>query len=426
MIKNNLFKLISKKKATVAIIGLGYVGLPLAILIAKKGFNILGIDKDKKRIYLLKKGNSYFDRISNEDVKKLKKKATYSSNYNLINKADIIIICVPTPLSKGNKPDLSFIRSAVESIKKKIRGNQIIILESTSYPGTTFDEIINKINKKFTLGKNIFVGFSSERINPGFNENKIYKVPKVVSGYTKNCRNLINLFYSKIFLKTVLSKTIEIAEFSKLLENIYRSVNIGFINEMKIIADKMKMDIYEIIKIAKTKPFGFRPFAPGPGVGGHCIPIDPYYLYWKAKKENIIAKFIQLSAKTNEKIINFIISKVHKVKKEIKKKKLSILLIGLSYKKDVDDIRESATLKVFKKLYNEKHTIFYHDNLVKNFKIRGFKKLIKINKNSLKKFDLVIIMTDHSYIDYKKILDFSEKIIDTRGRFKISKKVMRA
>lgn len=426
MIKNNLFKLISKKKATVAIIGLGYVGLPLAILIAKKGFNILGIDKDKKRIYLLKKGKSYFDRISNEDVKKLKKKATFSSNYNLINKADIIIICVPTPLLKGNKPDLSFIKSTVESIKKKIRGDQIIILESTSYPGTTFDEIINKINKKFTLGKNIFVGFSSERINPGFNENKIYKVPKVVSGYTKNCRNLINLFYSKIFLKTVLSKTIEIAEFSKLLENIYRSVNIGFINEMKIIADKMKMDIYEIIKIAKTKPFGFRPFAPGPGVGGHCIPIDPYYLYWKAKKENIIAKFIKLSAQTNEKIINFIISKVHKVKKEIKKKKLSILLIGLSYKKDVDDIRESATLKVFKKLYNEKHTIFYHDNLVKNFKIRGFKKLMKINKNSLKKFDVVIIMTDHSYIDYKKILDFSEKIIDTRGRFKISKKVMRA
>ena len=344
--KNQIIKKLIKKNTTIGIIGLGYVGLPLAILFAKKNFKVIGFDIDTKRINKIKKKISYIERISSKNIALLSKKNNCFSNFKNIKHYDILIICVPTPLTKANKPDLSYIRKTITLIKNELKYGQTIILESTSYPGTTEEEIINKLDKKFIVGKNIFIGFSSERINPGVNENNLQTIPKVVSGYSKNCLEIVSKIYSKVFDKVVKTKNLQIAEFSKLLENIYRAVNIGFINEMKLVADKMGIDIFEILKIASTKPYGFRRFNPGPGIGGHCIPIDPHYLYWKAKKVGISANFIKLSAETNSKVINFIHSKIFKIIKKKKIKNAKILILGLAYKKNMDDIRESASLKI--------------------------------------------------------------------------------
>jgi UDP-N-acetyl-D-glucosamine dehydrogenase len=304
--KKKLRDKILNKKLVIGVIGLGYVGLPLSILFAKKKFKILGFDTNKEKIRLLNSGRSYIDRIADKDIKILNRKGEFFNNFKNINKCNVLIICVPTPLKSNNNPDLSYIKKTISSIKEKLEKGQVLILESTSYPGTTREEIVKKLNKKFLPGKNFFIGFSSERINPGFNENTIFKVPKVVSGYSSDCLEIISSFYKLAFKEVIKSKSLEIAEFSKLLENIYRAVNIGFINEMKFVADIMKLDIYEVLKVASTKPFGFRPFAPGPGVGGHCIPIDPHYLYWSAKRKGVRANFIKLSAETNISVINFI------------------------------------------------------------------------------------------------------------------------
>ena len=431
--KTNLIKKINQKKILIGVIGLGYVGLPLSILLAKKKFDIIGFDKDSKKIKSINSKKSYIDRIKNSEIEILKKRGQFTDKFDKISKCDVIIICVPTPLKKRNTPDLSFIKTTINSIKKNLKKGQLLVLESTSYPGTTREEIIKKINKDLKPGKNFFVGFSSERINPGFNENTIDKVPKVVSGYSKNCLDVISNFYQKSFQKIVKSKSLEIAEFSKLLENIYRAVNIGFINEMKFIADKMNIDIFEILKVASTKPFGFRPFHPGPGIGGHCIPIDPHYLYWKAKKRGVNANFIKLSAETNSSVIKFIFKKIKKILNlnDLNKKNSKILIIGLAYKRNVDDLRESSSvdlIKILKK--NNFNKIDYFDPYVKfGFSLNGFrftKKSIKLNSQNLKKFDIVIIMTDHDILDYKFIYKYSKIIIDCRGRYSVDQKVYRA
>ena len=311
---NNIYlkkitNLIDNKKCKVGIIGLGYVGLPLAILFAKNNFKILGFDIDKNKVKKINKNESYIDRISNRDISLINKNGSFFSNFKKIKICDLIIICVPTPLKKDQSPDLSYIRKTINSIKPFLTKGQILVLESTSYPGTTKEEIYSKIKNKFNVGENFFLGFSSERINPGKNEDSIQKIPKVVSGFSEKCLKLIAKFYGKSFNEIVISKSIEIAEFSKLLENIYRSVNIGFINEMKVLADKMNIDIFDVINVSNTKPFGFRRFDPGPGIGGHCIPVDPNYLYWKSVKIGLPAKFIKLSANTNILVLNFIIKK---------------------------------------------------------------------------------------------------------------------
>ena len=423
---------ISKKKSKVGVIGLGYVGLPLSILFVKKKFNIVGFDLDKKKIKLLNSGKSYIERIKNREIHQILKKGTFVSDFENIKNCDVIIICVPTPL-KNKIPDLSFIKKTIKSINKYLIPGQLLILESTSYPGTTRDEIIKKLNKKLKPGINFFVGFSSERINPGFNENAIDKVPKVVSGFSQNCLDVVCKFYQSSFVKIVKSKSLELAEFSKLLENIYRAVNIGFINEMKFVADKMNIDIFEILKIAGTKPYGFRRFNPGPGIGGHCIPIDPHYLFWKAKKVGISANFIKLAAETNSNVIKFITTKVLRSIKEkkINKVRAKILILGLAYKKNVDDIRESASLKLIKTLQKKNlKNLTYCDPHTKNIslpdKINKIKKLNKLSNKSIKNFDIVILMTDHDKFNYKEILKASKKIIDCRGRFQISQKVYRA
>ena len=342
MIKSNINSLVDKKKILIGIIGLGYVGLPLAILFSKKKYKLIGFDIDKKKINLINKGKTYIDRISDKEIKNLKKNNFFTTKFDKIKKCDFIIICVPTPLNNQSEPDCSFIEKTFSSIKDKLRVGQTIILESTSYPGTTRELILNKLNKKFKVGDNFFVGFSPERINPGFNEKNIHLTPKVVSGSTKNCTDVVSNFYKNFFSKIHICKDLETAEFSKLLENVYRSVNIGFINEMKLIADKMKLDIFKILDASETKSFGFKRFDPGPGIGGHCIPIDPLYLYWKANELGIKANFIKLASDTNLKIIKFIENKILKViqKKKIKKNKSKIIILGLAYKKNIDDLKE--------------------------------------------------------------------------------------
>ena len=431
---NNLFlkktiNLIDNKNCSVGIIGLGYVGLPLSILFVKNNFKIIGFDVDKKKIAKIKKNDSYIERISNKDVGLINKKGKFYSNFSNIGKCDIIIICVPTPLKNNHDPDLSFIKKTIQSIKKFLKKGQVLILESTSYPGTTKEEIYQKIKDKFKIGEEFFLGFSSERIDPGVNENSIQKIPKVVSGYSENCLKVISNFYSKSFNKIVESKSIEIAEFSKLLENIYRSINIGFINEMKILADKMKLDIFDVIDVANTKPYGFRRFFPGPGIGGHCIPVDPNYLYWKSVKIGLPARFIKLSAQTNILVLNFIMKKILKnlKSKKISLNKSKILILGLSYKKNLDDIRESASVKLINRLFKKGvKNISVHDPYTEDkILIKKIQKIKSLNSKVIKSFDIVVLMTDHDLFDYDLIKNYAKLIIDCRGRFKVKSNVQR-
>lgn len=421
---------IKKKKAVIGVVGLGYVGLPLAILFSKQKYVVYGFDINKKKVDDIKKCKSYIKNIKKKDIRYLTKgKNDCFNKMQNLGLCDVIIICVPTPLKKTNLPDLSFVKNSFGNIKKYMRNGQTIILESTSYPGTTEEIIIQNLDSKYKVGQNIFIGFSSERINPGFNENTINKIPKVISGFSNNCKTVIKLFYSKFFDNVVLARTLKIAEFSKLLENIYRSVNIGFMNEMKFVADKMKIDIFEVIKISSTKPFGYIPYNPGPGTGGHCIPIDPHYMYWKAKKFGVSANFIKLSVDTNYKVINFIFLKLKKILKKINKRKIKILLLGMSYKPNIDDTRESGTLKLAEKLLNDGfQNLYYYDPLVKSLPNKKLKinKLKKLKSEYLKKFDITVIMTDHDNFNYKMILKNSKMILDCRGRYSVSEKVYRA
>ncbi|MBD1132720.1 nucleotide sugar dehydrogenase [Pelagibacterales bacterium SAG-MED45] len=433
MVIKNLLKDFYNKKIKIGVIGLGYVGLPLAILFSKKGFKVFGFDTDVEKIKLINSKKSPIERIPDSNICLLLKKGEISNNFENITKCDVVVICVPTPLKKNNDPDVSFIKKTLLLIKNYLRNNQILILESTSYPGTTREEFVQKLNKRFKIGVNFFIGFSSERINPGFNEDSIHKIPKVVSGYSKNCLNLVSKFYNLFFQKVIKSKSLEVAEFSKLLENIYRSVNIGFINEMKLVADKMNLDIFEIIKIAKTKPFGFRPFHPGPGIGGHCIPIDPHYLYWKAKKKGISAKFIKHSAETNLKVISFIKSRIMELlkKNKIKKDNAKILILGVTYKPNIDDLRESGSINLMNRLlkdnikkvqWSDPH--FKNRILIKkyNYSTKG----INLTPKALKSFDIILLMTDHDKFKYGMIYKNSKRIIDCRGRYSVDDKVSRA
>ena len=421
---------INSKKAIIGIVGMGYVGLPLATLIAKKGFNLFCFDKDITRVNLLKKRVSYFVNIPNKELNHFKKKTYIFSNLDKISECDIIILCLPTPLNKYNKPDISHIRDTINKIKSKLKKGQLIILESTSFPGTTREEVCEKINSKFNFGKDFFVTFSSERINPGMNERNIHNVPKVISGYSQSCLDKINYFYRNFFLKLIPAKSLEIAEFSKLLENIYRSVNIGFINEMKFVADKFNLDIFEILSISNTKPYGFKRFNPGPGVGGHCIPIDPQYLYWKSKAKGLSPKFIKLSADINIKVTKFIYKKIIKQMKAIKKtkKNFKVLVLGIAYKKNLDDDRESASIRLIEYMLKDKFkTVEYSDPYVSKYIFASNlkKKSIKINALTLKKFDLIVLATDHDKFNYNLIAKNSKFIIDCRGKYKLSEKVVR-
>jgi len=426
---DNFTSRLKSKKIAVGVIGMGYVGLPLAILAAKKNFKVFGYERDSYRFKMLNKRKSYFTNIPSASLNVLSKKTKFFKRLSNISECDILIICLPTPL-KNNKPDLSHIVNAIKLLKPQLRKGQLLILESTSYPGTTREELYEKLKSKFLIGKDFFIGFSSERINPGYNDNKIDKIPKVVSGYSSKCLNLCEKFYNNLFENVIKAKSLEDAEFSKLLENIYRSVNIGFINEMKFIADRFNLDIFEILSLSSTKPYGFSRFDPGPGVGGHCIPIDPQYLYWKSVEKGFNPEFIKLSAKINLDVTKFIYNKIVSHTKKIKKNKsnIKILILGIAYKKNLDDIRASAPKRLVDYLISKKFNfVSYSDPFISSceFSKNIRKTSIKLSPESLKKNDIVILATDHDQFDYDLIKNNSNFIIDCRGRYSLNKKIVR-
>lgn len=415
---------IKNRKIKVGIIGLGYVGLPLAIRFLNQKIDVLGIDTDINKIDLIKKGISYIENKkfkNNIHFKNFRKNVTL--DYSILKHVDIIIVCLPTPLSSSNNPDMSIVKNCIIKIRKHLKENQVFILESTVYPGATYEifKLLNKF-KKFKLGKNFYLVFSPERENPGDKSFSYKSTPKVVSGYSEECSKIAFNIYKLIAKKIFIAKSIIVAEMSKLLENTYRSVNIGLVNEFKIISDKLGINVWDIIEAAKTKNFGFRPFNPGPGVGGHCIPIDPIYLSWLMKKKNYNSKIIEISSKLNSSMPNWVCKKIFYYIKRNKIKSKNIVMVGLSYKKNTSDTRESPSIEIIKKLLSKKYHLEFYDPYVKNFDLKNkyFKKK-SISMSSIKKYKnqgIVIIGTDHKNVDYKNIFNNSKLIFDTRGVYR--------
>lgn len=426
-----LLNLINLKKAKIFIIGLGYVGLPLAVKLAKKGFDIYGFDSDKIKIKDLKNDNVYVDTLSKKDFLKVKnKKFLFGNNKKNLDIFDIFIVCVPTPLKKNKSPDMKYLLQSKKLLSNINLKDKAIVLESTTYPGTTEELYLPLINsQKLSLGKNVHLIYSPERIDPGNKKFNVANTPKVISGATKACLKIGQKLYKNV-TNTHSVSTLKTAEFTKLLENIYRSINIGFVNEMKIVSDKLKIDIYEAIKAASTKPFGFVPFYPGPGLGGHCIPIDPFLLSWKAKKLKADTKFIELSGYINNYMPKYAVDKLSKLLKEnkVRIKNSKILVLGVSYKKDSADTRETPSIKIINLLRNLGCVVSVSDKYCKDSYLKKHKlHNININSNNIKKYDCVLIVTDHSYFDFEMIEKRSNLIVDCRGRVKtITEKKIRA
>ncbi|MEW6009124.1 MAG: nucleotide sugar dehydrogenase [Candidatus Omnitrophota bacterium] len=412
---------INNKKFRLAVIGLGYVGLPLAVEFAKKGFAVTGIDIDKQKVKSLTSWISYIQDVPTQDIAGVFSKGLFKAacDYSQLKKQDGVIVCVPTPLGKTREPDISFIVEATKKIAQYLHRQELIVLESTTYPGTTEELVLPILEKKgFKVGKDFYLGFSPERVDPG---NPLYKtanIPKVVGGVTKQCSELIRLLYSQIIEEVVPVSSARVAEMVKLLENTFRAVNIALINEICLMANRLNIDIWEVIKAAGTKPFGFMSFKPGPGLGGHCLPIDPLYLSWKARLAGFESRFIQLADEINSSMPIYVANKtaeiLNKYSKSLKGSK--ILIIGVAYKPDVSDMRESPALEIIKHLKGEKAVVSYYDPLVKNIKVNARKfSSIRLTRTAIKEADCVLIITHHKQIDYDFILRHSRLVFDTRN-----------
>ncbi|RMG03769.1 MAG: nucleotide sugar dehydrogenase [Nitrospirae bacterium] len=422
-----LIELIAQKKAKVGIIGLGYVGLPLVIEFARVGFTVVGFDVDTKKVEKLKKGISYIGHIPSDFIKESVKKRGFlpTNDFSNLKEVDCIIICVPTPLDEHREPDLSYVVSTTETVSRYLRKGQLVVLESTTYPGTT-DEVMRPIleNSGLRAGKDFFLAYSPEREDPNNKAFTTRTIPKVVGGYTKGCLKVADALYRTIIEKTVPVSSPRVAEATKLLENIYRAVNIALVNEMKMLFDRMGIDIWEVIEASSTKPFGFQPFYPGPGLGGHCIPIDPFYLTWKAREYDFSTRFIELAGEINTSMPYYVIERLGKALNERGKsiKGAKVLILGLSYKKDVDDIRESPSLKLIELLLKEGAKVDYNDpHVPKTHKMRRYNfkmKSIPLTERNLKRYDCVLISTDHSAYDYKFIVKHAKLVVDTRNATK--------
>ena len=429
---------IKEKKAHIGIIGLGYVGLPLAIEFCKTGFQVTGLDIDQEKIDLLSQGESYIKHISGEKIKHLNKEGKFkgSTNHTLIRHLDCILICVPTPLNKNREPDMSYVISTAQKIAPHIVKNQLIVLESTTFPGTTLEVLIPELEAGSGLkaNKDFFVAYSPEREDPNNKKYSIATTPKVIGADDPKSLELADSIYSFIVNKTVLVSGTKVAEATKLTENVFRAVNIALVNELKVIYEKMGIDVWEVIEACSTKPFGFMPFYPGPGLGGHCIPIDPFYLTWKAREHGITTRFIELAGEINTLMPDYVIQKIiFALNREGKSLKNSrILLLGLAYKKNIDDTRESVTFKIMELLEEKEAVTDYNDPYIPQIKpTRKYKQFAGKKSVALKKinqYDCVVILTDHTSYDFKTIANESKVIVDTRnacGNIK-SNKVIKA
>jgi UDP-N-acetyl-D-glucosamine dehydrogenase len=418
-LKNKLIK----KQAHIAVIGLGYVGLPLALAFAQKGFKVLGIDTDENRVGRIKSLKSYITDVPSSLIARMvgKKFFNATTDFNVLSQADVVIICVPTPLKRKYTPDISYIVSAVRSVAKHLRKDMLVVLESTTYPGTT-DELIKPELEKSGLkaGKDFHVAFSPERIDPGNKSFEVTKIPKVVGGLTPTCTSLSALLYSQIINHVHQVSTTKAAEMTKLLENSFRIVNIGWINEIAQMCHALNIDVWEVIDAAKTKPFGFMPFYPGLGVGGHCIPEDPLYLYWKAKHYDFSCKFIKLAADTNTDMPAYAVSRLKEMLKK-RFKNARVLVLGVTYKKDVKDLRKSPSIRLVELLRKETR-VDYYDPFIPFLKLDGLDlKGIDLTPANLKKYDVVLLAVDHTAVNYDLIFKNARLIFDTRNVYKDKK-----
>lgn len=421
---SSLKQKIKNKKAKVAVVGLGYVGLPLAVNFAKAGFRVFGLDKDLDRVEQIRRKKSYILDVSTGDLARVVSNGKFSAatDFAVIADIDVILICVPTPLKRKYTPDISYIVGAVKTISKYLKKDALIILESTTYPGTTRELIKPALEKSgFKVGKDIFLAFSPERIDPGNKQYPVTNIPKVVGGITSISGELTRLLYEKIIKKVHVVSSPEAAEMTKLLENSFRIINIGWINEVAIMCNKLGIDVWEVIEAAKTKPFGFMPFYPGLGVGGHCIPDDPLYLYWKARLHGFSSKYIKLSADTNSTMPLYAVDRVAALlsKKRKTLRGAKILVLGATYKKDVKDLRKSPSLKLIELLQDVKAKVEYHDPIIPYLKIGTINlESVKITPSLLKRYDCVIIATDHTKVNYRQVLTHAQRIFDIRNVYK--------
>ena len=423
--KKILLDKIKSREAVIGIIGLGYVGLPLMLRFCESGYRVLGFDIDQDKIKKLNAGESYIQHISSANISSARDSLFEATpDFSRAAEADALILCLPTPLNKYREPDISFIINTIDSIRPYFRKGQVISLESTTYPGTTDEELKPRMESGgMKVGEDLFLLYSAEREDPGNMDFTTKTIPKVYGGITKNCLEVGAALYGAIIDKVVPVSSTRTAELTKLLENIHRAVNISLVNEMKIIADKMGIDIHEVIRAAATKPFGFVPYYPGPGLGGHCIPIDPFYLSWKAREFGLHTRFIELAGEINTSVSNFVISKTTQAlnsnKKTIRDSK--ILILGISYKKNIDDMRESPSVLLMEKLRELGAEISYSDPHIPVFpKMREHKfnlSSIQLNPETIGKYDCLLLATDHDKFDYEMIKKHAKLIIDSRGKY---------
>jgi UDP-N-acetyl-D-glucosamine dehydrogenase len=417
---SDIEKKIINKKVTVAVVGLGYVGLPLAMEFAKVGFRVLGVEIDRKKVAQLKAGRSYILDVDSKELKNVINTGKFfiTSDYSQLKKTDAIIICVPTPLRKTGEPDLSFVLSAVSELKNYFGKGKIVILESTTYPGTTEEIILPILQKRnFKPGRDFYLAYSPERVDPGNKKFKTRDIPKVIGGITPECSEVVSLLYKQIVKEVIVVSSPRVAEMVKLLENSFRSVNIALANETALICNKLGIDVWEVIFAASTKPFGFMPFYPGPGIGGHCIPTDPMYLVWKARLSGYEPRLIKTAQEINSYMPHYVIDKLISALNTRKKtvKGAKILIVGVTYKPDVNDLRESPALEIMEELLNKGAKLSYFDPYIPELKFKGRKFISKkLNSTSLKRFDCVVIVTDHSRIDYS-VFKNCKLVIDTRN-----------
>lgn len=424
---------IQNKKAVIGIIGLGYVGLPLALEFAGKGFFVLGFDIDEKKIPILNAGETFIKHISAERISSAVQSGKFvaTSDFTRLPEADVIIIAVPTPLNRHREPDMTYIINSSKVVSKYLRKGQLVVLESSTYPGTTeevmkplFDSPESCPGEKFEVGKDYYLAFSPEREDPNNPHYNTATIPKVVGGVTPLCSEIAKTLYDQVIVQTVPVSSPRVAEATKLLENIYRSVNIALVNELKMVFDRMDIDIWEVIEAAKTKPFGFQAFYPGPGLGGHCIPIDPFYLTWKAREYDMSTKFIELAGEINTYMPYYVVEQatelLNKHKKALNGSK--VLILGAAYKKDIDDMRESPSLKLIEILREKGAEVDYNDPYVPKLpKTRHYNydmSSVELTKENIEKYDLVLLSTDHSVYDYGFIAENAKAILDTRNGFK--------
>jgi len=412
---------IEKRKATAAVIGLGYVGLPLAMEIAAAGFKVIGIDLDRSKISRLERGESYILDVPSTIVERTTTSGRFipTSDFGALNDVDAVSICVPTPLSKSRDPDISFILAATGEIRKYLHNEQLIVLESTTYPGTTDELILPELEASgLRAGSDFFLAFSPERIDPGNASFNTHNTPKIVGGITRECGDMAHLFYSQFIERVIPVSSSKCAEMVKLLENTFRSINIGMINEMALMCDLLGVDVYEVIDAAATKPFGFSPFYPGPGLGGHCIPIDPHYLAWKLKALNFQARFIGLASEINGMMPSVVTTMVtdglNQHSKSIRGSK--IMVLGVAYKKNVSDCRESPALDVMRLLNEKGAALSYNDPFVPRMRLNGeILESVSLSPDILSNQDCVVILTDHTSYDFKRIIASAKLVIDTRN-----------